>query len=183
MGNEPLAIKVTHDIERFVHEMLVMRDLNSPYIVCIFAASQRCALVLYSLHLPALLTQVKYKWSYMHGREHWIAMEYMDRGNLRSLLDEKQHATGLPSALAHSLAKDIAQGLQYLHARNVMHRDLDPQNILLGTKGNSICAKIGGPYLAHLFSKNVIFMRTDQRAAPVSFKQIWDLHGRYLCMV
>lgn len=70
-------------------------------------------------------------------------MEYMEQGDLNKLLD--QHATGLSPELAHSLAMDITRGLRYLHARNIVHRDLDPRNIFLTkTPHNSLRAKIGG---------------------------------------
>jgi serine/threonine protein kinase len=55
-----------------------------------------------------------------------IAYEFCEGGSLLSLLsDTSRYYEYLPIAL------DIANGMAYLHSRNVIHRDLKPSNILL----------------------------------------------------
>jgi tRNA A-37 threonylcarbamoyl transferase component Bud32 len=55
-----------------------------------------------------------------------IAYKYCEGGSLLSLLtDTTRYYEYLPIAL------DIANGMAYLHSRNVIHRDLKPSNILL----------------------------------------------------
>jgi hypothetical protein len=55
-----------------------------------------------------------------------LAYEFCEGGSLLSLLsDMSRYYEYLPIAL------DIANGMAYLHSRNVIHRDLKPSNILL----------------------------------------------------
>lgn len=50
-----------------------------------------------------------------------------DLGNI--LLDHKFH---IPWSLRVKIAKDIAEGMEYLHSKQIMHRDLKSNNLLLG---------------------------------------------------
>jgi serine/threonine-protein kinase len=64
----------------------------------------------------------------------FIAMEYVNGPSLRSVLDEARH--GLPIKRALHIARGIAAGLSAAHARGAIHRDVKPENILLGTQAN-----------------------------------------------
>ncbi|KAK5581524.1 hypothetical protein RB653_001559 [Dictyostelium firmibasis] len=72
-----------------------------------------------------------------------IIMEYMEGGSLRRLLDEKSNYQLSPS-LQLSIARDIAEGMNYLHTNfkegPIVHRDLTSSNILLN--GSYTVAKI-----------------------------------------
>ena len=59
----------------------------------------------------------------------FITMEFVDGADLRSLLDARGK---FPPKDAIAVIKQICQGLQAAHAEDVIHRDLKPQNILIG---------------------------------------------------
>lgn len=77
----------------------------------------------------------------IHGKPiayHVGILEYADRGTLADLLKK-----GTPAYhLIEDLAKDIIEGLAYLHSENIIHRDLKPTNILLFIEGDKLHAKI-----------------------------------------
>jgi tetratricopeptide (TPR) repeat protein len=57
-----------------------------------------------------------------------IVMEYVSQGSLRRYLDTYPHLT---SAGQRQIALGIALGLNYLHARGVLHKDLKSENVLI----------------------------------------------------
>lgn len=67
-----------------------------------------------------------------------LAYEFCELGNLFSLLSNTtRYYEYLPIAL------DIANGMAYLHSRNVIHRDLKPSNILLSRDNRAKVADFG----------------------------------------
>ena len=44
---------------------------------------------------------------------------------------------GVDLALARALARQVALGLEHMHAHSIVHRDLKPQNILLRAEGGA----------------------------------------------
>lgn len=67
-----------------------------------------------------------------------LLMELMDF-NLKDFL-EKSHTSSLPLHTQLNLCSDVAQGLEYLHSRNIIHSNLTATNVVV--KGGR--AKIGG---------------------------------------
>jgi serine/threonine-protein kinase len=63
----------------------------------------------------------------------YIVMEYLEGRTLADLLKETKP---LPEADAVAIASRICDALDYLHKKNVVHRDLKPQNIMLCRDGS-----------------------------------------------
>jgi serine/threonine protein kinase len=59
----------------------------------------------------------------------YFVMEYLERGNLR-----QRHAAGmsLPWQTVAAYARQVAQALDYVHEKGLVHRDVKPENILIG---------------------------------------------------
>ncbi len=66
------------------------------------------------------------------GGMHYLVMEYIEGTNLKTLVEE----TGpLSEERAVYCIAEAARGLEYAHAHGVVHRDVNPTNILLDAKG------------------------------------------------
>ncbi|CAA7401370.1 unnamed protein product [Spirodela intermedia] len=61
-----------------------------------------------------------------------LLLEYMDAGNLDSLL--RRHRR-LPEAALAEVARQVLQGLSYLHSQKIVHRDIKPSNLLVNRDG------------------------------------------------
>ena len=65
-----------------------------------------------------------------HGNEagvDWEVMEYCRAGNLRTLMQGRP----MSPDLLFALVRELAAGLNEIHAFNILHRDLKPENVLL----------------------------------------------------
>ncbi|ELR16018.1 protein kinase domain containing protein [Acanthamoeba castellanii str. Neff] len=69
----------------------------------------------------------------------WVAMEYCDGGTLRQF---RQKADIDEPEIAY-ICREILKGLQYLHSRGQMHRDLKGENVLLNLSGEVKIADLG----------------------------------------
>lgn len=76
------------------------------------------------------------------GNVHYMVHEYVDGGDLRSLLHE---IPLLPFDVVAHIVMQAAEALQHLHDCNIVHRDIKPANILISTDG---FAKLGDMGLA-----------------------------------
>ena len=99
--------------KEFVREVQIMSRLRSPYIVQVFGAC---------LDLDPQEKQDK---------KALIIMEYMKRGSLASIIKSKSNFDQLSPKLRHQISMDIVHALYYMHQKSVLHRDLNPNNVLL----------------------------------------------------
>src|SRR5712691_2793090 len=66
------------------------------------------------------------------SRTSFIAMEYIEGRNLKSLLGDKKKFNWDEIA---DLIAQIAEALDYAHRKGIIHRDIKPANIILTTDG------------------------------------------------
>ncbi len=69
-----------------------------------------------------------------------LAMDYQPKGSVETLANPAGY---LPLPTGLRIARDILQGLEYLHARNFYHNDIKPGNILLGPKEQAMLSDYG----------------------------------------
>lgn len=71
---------------------------------------------------------------------HYLVMEFVDGPSAHALLASRGP---LPVGDAVHLALDIARALEHAHSRNIVHRDIKPDNILLTRSGVAKLADMG----------------------------------------
>ncbi|ORX92471.1 Pkinase-domain-containing protein [Basidiobolus meristosporus CBS 931.73] len=108
-GNEERKITM---LEALQHEISLLKDLKHPNIV-------------------------RYLGSQMDEEHLNIFLEYVPGGSVAALLEKFGNA--FEETLVRSFVRQILMGLNYLHGRGIIHRDIKGGNILVDNKG---CVKI-----------------------------------------
>ncbi|KAI8872662.1 Pkinase-domain-containing protein [Ramicandelaber brevisporus] len=104
----------------------------------------------------------------VNERQLWVVMEYMDGGPLAEIVE--QRSFNEPEAAATVV--QVVRGLEYLHSRNIIHRDIKSDNILIGSGGRiklidfGFCAQMSNPK-----GKRATMVGTPHWLAPEVIKQ------------
>ena len=96
----------------------------------------------------------------------YIVMELVDGPDLRAVMN-----AGIAPAEALSVVRQLCDGLEYAHARGVVHRDVKPENILLTAAGTVKIADFG---LAKMARPNV---DDDPAKAPTALTRTGQVMG------
>uniref|UniRef100_A0A8U7NA89 non-specific serine/threonine protein kinase n=1 Tax=Corvus moneduloides TaxID=1196302 RepID=A0A8U7NA89_CORMO len=75
---------------------------------------------------------VNYIDSYLVDEDLWLVMEYVDGGTLTSVLTQ----IFMEERVIAAISRECLKALDFLHSKNVIHRDVKSDNILLGMDGS-----------------------------------------------
>jgi serine/threonine protein kinase len=108
-----------------------------------------------------------------HGQDEEVqigVMEFVQEGQLKTFMSQNPLSTDQ----LKKLLIDILEGLKYLHSEGIIHRDIKPQNILLGRdKQNRLVAKIADFGISKSADSNQasasILLGTIEYMAPEQF--------------
>ena len=115
--DSPVAVKVLadnwtedhHVRTRFVEEGRYLRRVESPHVVTVYDAGE------------------------LDDGRPYLVMTYADQGTLADRLE----IGGLAVAEAAEVVRQVGAGLQALHDRDILHRDVKPANVLFRSVGDA----------------------------------------------
>ncbi|RHZ01625.1 hypothetical protein DYB37_005910 [Aphanomyces astaci] len=99
--------------------------------------------ILAMLHSPFVVEFVGASWDDGAVEGLQCVMEYMDRGDLKEVLSMYEPALFPWTEKLHCI-QSIAEGLAYLHAFPIIHRDLKSRNVLLDSAKGTKLTDFGG---------------------------------------
>ena len=108
------------------------------------------------IHHPNIVQVLGIYYPTPRAKLPWLVMELMQT-SLRKFL-EKYEQGKVPLHFKLSMLVDIAQGLEFLHGQDIIHRDLSSNNVLL-TK--SLVAKIADLGVAKVIQENKMNTHTQ----------------------
>src|SRR5579884_468919 len=101
----------------------------------------------------------------------FLVMDYAPRGTIRHLYPPGS-CLSLETTVAY--VKQVAAALQYAHNRNVIHRDVKPENLLLGAEQHLMLSDFGLALLA----PSPDLLSTQEMAGTVAYMAPEQLRGK-----
>jgi serine/threonine-protein kinase len=133
----PMAVKTIkpavpgarEDIDRFLREARLLRELSHPNIVKFHEIGE-------------------------HGGVFWVAMEYVAGQDVTHLLKEQHGPLSIPRAVGLMCA--LLQALDHAHAVGFIHRDVKPANVLVARDGNRDVVKLADFGLTRIYQSTAM---------------------------
>jgi fused-like protein len=126
--------KSDKDLRNLRQEIGILRKLNHENIILMFDAFET-------------------------DREFCVVTEYA-QGELFDILQDDQR---LPESTVQQIAKQLVKALHYLHSNRIIHRDMKPQNVLIGSNGRIKLCDFG---FARAMSANTVVL-TSIKGTPL----------------
>ncbi|XP_034689621.1 LEAF RUST 10 DISEASE-RESISTANCE LOCUS RECEPTOR-LIKE PROTEIN KINASE-like 1.1 isoform X2 [Vitis riparia] len=127
-------------VEQFMNEVQILTRLRHRNLVSLYGCTSR------------------------HSRELLLVYEFIPNGTVADHLHGNRADSGLLTwPIRLSIAIETASALYYLHASDVVHRDVKTKNILLD---NSFCVKVADFGLSRLFPTDVTHVSTAPQGTP-----------------
>ena len=104
VGNAPLSVD---SMREFANELRMWKVLKHPNVVQLLGTS-----------------------FHKQDRLMCFVMELCEK-SLSDVIHNEKGTTEIDTGFIQSIGCDVARGLQYLHARSILHRDIKPRNVLL----------------------------------------------------
>ncbi|XP_057436519.1 LEAF RUST 10 DISEASE-RESISTANCE LOCUS RECEPTOR-LIKE PROTEIN KINASE-like 1.4 isoform X2 [Lotus japonicus] len=127
-------------VEQFINEVRILATLRHKNLVTLYGCTSR------------------------HSRELLLVYEFISNGTVDDHLHGKRSKSALlPWPVRLNIAVETAEALAYLHANDVIHRDVKSNNILLDDKFHVKVADFG---LSRLFPTHVTHVSTAPQGTP-----------------
>jgi serine/threonine protein kinase len=136
---------------KFDNELKIMKQLNHPNIV---------------------------QYEDYHEFEQWIYifMEYVPHGELSKELRENGP---LPEPMIQTITRQVLHALEYLHRRNITHRDIKPDNILIASR-DPLIVKLSDFGLSKSVKNQETFLKTFCGTLLYCAPEIYPDYGTYV---
>ncbi len=161
------------DVQRFIQAMTTAVDLRHPNLIALYAAGKR-------------------------GITCWCATEYVDGDPLTKIIERSGTPKPINWRIALTVGVQIARALEAAHAKQLIHRNIAPANILIRKKDK--VAKLGKLRLTMALEKlkarqtanpnslvgDIVFMspeRAGSDAAPDARSDIYGLGATLYAML